>query len=403
MRYGKIKMMKISAIGGIFLFLMLMVVLQSMNVVPFYYLTTYILAICWLMLIVIISSNMNIRNNFRTYSKIIVLFAIPWIIFILYNVFLYSSGTVVNDYMKSSFIQIMFMPITILYALSLCIVFKRKASRYLIYSFIIGYIMIVIYAFVKGGPLVIVNTIMSLLTGEDGINYFEVSSDLIYALGIFFVYYLFNKNIFELRDIKESKHLWLVLIFIFLGLKRIQILAMIAVIVISLVFKVFSYKRRLIQLIENIVCIIFTIGAFFYVSIIQNHELSLFLWKQGVNKMGIIQMYDYMATYFDFSNKYLGNGYNFANFTLANAGYMYTLHNDILKIFIDLGFWIFLLWIIYSLFIQRFVIYKKYGKHAEVVYFLMTIYMFVLYFTDNAINYFITQTAYIVLTTTLSL
>lgn len=399
MQDKKIKIMKINSIGSIFILLMLIVILQSMNIVPFYYLTTYIVAIFWIILVSFSCSNKNIKNSVTKFSRVIVLFAVPWLVFILDNIFLYISGIAKNDYLKSSFIQIMFMPITIMFALSLCITFKNKTSRYLIYSFIIGYIMIVVYSFSMGGPLVVINTIINLLTGDEGINYFEVSSDLIYALGIFFVYYLFNKNVSELKDVKESKHLCFVLIFIFLGLKRIQILAMIAVIVTSLIFKIFSYKRRLIQIIQNVVCMLFGIFAFFYVSLIQNHELSLFLWKQGINTMGRIQMYDYMANYFDFSNKYLGQGYNFSNFTLVNSGYTYTLHNDVLKVFIDLGFWIFLFWIVYSLFIQRFIIYKKYGKKAEMIYFLMTVYMFVLYFTDNAINYFITQTTYIVLVT----
>ena len=71
------------------------------------------------------------------------------------------------------------------------------------------------------------------------------------------------------------------------------------------------------------------------------------------------------------------------------------VHSDILKIYIENGFILFGLWLWYYLIAITKSFAKKINTSTAVLFFTLTIYTFILYFTDNVENYFIYQIFYI--------
>ena len=113
-------------------------------------------------------------------------------------------------------------------------------------------------------------------------------------------------------------------------------------------------------------------------------------------------MWDYISHFYSMQLMFLGNGYSFCNLILERDrpytfnGHVYALHSDALKMYVEFGFIMFLFWLVYNLYIVTNSLRKKYGSRVSNIYWIITAYIFVLYLTDNPINYYITQTIYIV-------
>ena len=119
---------------------------------------------------------------------------------------------------------------------------------------------------------------------------------------------------------------------------------------------------------------------------------------QGLD-MGRKHLYSFMNDYYSFDLSYLGHGYGFSNkFIELNTTFSITvLHSDILRMYVELGFIGFFIWIIYYFFVARKHIEKKYNIDIACKFFFMTVYLMILHFTDNTVNYFVTQYFYCIL------
>ena len=69
------------------------------------------------------------------------------------------------------------------------------------------------------------------------------------------------------------------------------------------------------------------------------------------------------------------------------------LHSDILKQYIELGFWGFVYWIYYELVYIPNKLFKLFGKRSSFAYTILIIYAFITYWTDNTEGYFLFQSA----------
>ena len=87
----------------------------------------------------------------------------------------------------------------------------------------------------------------------------------------------------------------------------------------------------------------------------------------------------------------------FAGFRIGGYGIAASLHSDILTMYIELGFVMMFVWMYYCFIYKTVRINKKYGITPSEYYLLSTIFMFILYLTDNTSTYFITQMVYFLL------
>lgn len=363
-----------------------------------YYLTPFLISLFWLVVGILSYVKSRSESDVRSFLKLSKLFLLPWVIFIVYNFFIFTYGIAYQPFMKSSYIQILFAPIIILGAIGSYITFRKDTLRYFIYAIVLSYIITLFALLFKMGPDNFFAGISSVFVGNSVANPFEQNSDLVLALGLLLFYYF---DPFIRKRSNEFIHPIMIILLVFLGGKRIELLAVAVLIITNLLLHILPENRR--NKLQFIVSALLQLVMFTFVFITISGFLSQYVYSHGINTMGRIKMWDYVAQYTQFSPSYLGRGYSFSNLLLEEnkvltyQGTTYVLHSDVLKIFFDLGFAMFAFWSTYFLYILPKKIRKLFGFEVSNLVWTMIIYLFILYFTDNAINYFVNQTLFVIL------
>lgn len=221
---------------------------------------------------------------------------------------------------------------------------------------------------------------------EVGVSPLEVH-ELIFTMGLFFIYYCF----FE--DKNEKKHRMKVImstICLFLGFKRIEILALILVAVIYTIIKLLKDDKKQIVFMNTISIICVTISII-YIVITHNGSLRLLAKKYNINFKSRLEAYEYFKEDYELTLTYKGKGLGYvidklklADNSLHGIG---DLHNDILKLYIELGAIIWFVYFINFSLLQTNRMKKQYGCKMAKVYFILMIFTYILYFTDNVNRY----------------
>lgn len=235
------------------------------------------------------------------------------------------------------------------------------------------------------------------LYGIDGIihfsNYVAVGvspleiHELNFTMGLFFLYYC----LFE--DKNEKMHrLKIVLstICICLGIKRIEIAALIVTTIIYFIINFLKNEKyqRIVMKIISILCVVFSI---IYIVVVQNGTLDLISEKYNINFKSRLEAFRYFQDKYEISITYSGKGLGYVMDELSQADSSLhgigDLHNDILKLYIELGAIIWLIYFINFSILQTSRLRKHYGKKVEQLYFILMIFTYMLYLTDNVNRY----------------
>lgn len=388
----------VSGTGVLYIILLSIAELRQSNLISMYYLTTAIVSGIFVLFGAVLylkSANITRKKNIFSTAKS---FIVPWIVFFFYNIFIFISGNGERAFLKSSFVQILIPPIILLGAFAYYYVLKGNALRYFVYSIVIHYIFLLGIQLIQKGPVSFIQGTLTVFSGNSTGNPFETNSDLVLSLGLLLIYY--SDKFVKIRD-KNNKHAILTAVLILLGGKKISFIALVLICVFFILSNRISDRKKI--KIERIVSVVFIVGCLLYIFLVDSGLLSSLVASRGIDTMGRMRMYNYIGRYISFSPTFLGKGYSFANLMLEKDmvhtynGKIYGLHSDILKIYVEMGFILFVLWLIYFLLILPDKIDKKYGPKVSNLFWFMTIYLFVTYLTDNTINYFITQSLYIIL------
>ena len=222
--------------------------------------------------------------------------------------------------------------------------------------------------------------------------------ELTYCAGLCILYYLFFYNRKTKRDI--IRLIFLIIIFI-LGGKRIGF----AGIIVAGFFGLIAHKKGLALIWLKSIGMIGTIICMIYVYLLYDGEVLNSLNKYEINAMGREKIYSYYMKRTEFSPSFLGWGIASVSKTIENmpkdeVGNMVEirgLHNDILKIYIEYGFFGSLLWYAFNLIYLPAMIYKKIGKYQATTYMCLAIFTFITYLTDNTENYFAFQVIFLII------
>lgn len=388
---------KISKLGLGYVFLITIALIHQSGIFNLYYLTAVlvsafifafsILAYCYK------KRNIALPKTEISYISKWILF--PWLVFIVYNVFLYVSGNGYSEFVKSSFVQILFAPCIILGAVGGYYLFGKNTIRYFLYAVFLHYIVLLSYKMITLGPVLFFRGVASIITNSDYSNPFEANTDLALALGILLIFYC---DRFVSHKMREKTHTIAVIALVLLCGKRIELLSLILICIASFMTKFLSENRR--DKIQKIISLVVIAFMYLFVYLVISGTLSVYVYSHGINTMGRMKMWDYVAQYAEFSLSYVGKGYSFSNLILERnsvltyMGRVYVLHSDVLKIFFDLGFVMFSFWLVYSLLYFPKEIRNRFGFRSGNIAWFITLYLFVLYLTDNCINYFACQTLY---------
>ncbi len=341
--------------------------------------------------------NFLVAADFSKIKKAMGYFPIYLLLMAVY--FLISLYIWITDFSKIASIsragqKIMYQTITIIYCVFMCYLLEDRAVNYLFFSMCATNTAIMMLEMPKYG---IQESIASVVTcfvhfgeAEGFMRALEIH-DITFLFGQFFIYYLMSAP----KGSKPEKRIrrWGVILSVFfmlMGLKRSIIPAVLLVCACVKLVRMTKHPGKFI-LTTGIALFLF---FYLYLYLTRSGILVAFLESLGVDMMGRDVLWSLPNDYYELSPFWKGLGFEGAT-DLVNMWYQeglinraYPLHNDILKIFIELGALGFTLWagINYILYPAYWM--KRHDMETGILYMAILAYMTVTYLTDNTAFYF---------------
>ena len=305
----------------------------------------------------------------------------------------------ITDLSKSASIsragqKILFQTITIIYCVFMCYLFEDRAVNYLFFSMCATNTAIIFLEMPKYGIAESISSVVTCLVtfgeAEGFVRALEIH-DITFLFGQFFIYYM----MFAPKASKKEKRMRLYgvilsVFFMLVGLKR-SILPAVALVCVYVKLVRLAKKPGKLILATGI-----GLSLFFYVYLYLTRSgiLVSFLESMGIDMMGRNVLWSLPNDYYELSPFWKGLGFESVT-DLVNMWYHqglinrpYPLHNDILRIFIELGALGFTLWTGIN-----YILYPAYWKNRHdtetgLLYMAALTYMTVTYLTDNTAFYF---------------
>ena len=143
----------------------------------------------------------------------------------------------------------------------------------------------------------------------------------------------------------------------------------------------------------------FVAVSFAYIVITRTGLFTAITNYLNMDTMGRNEVYDYIKKYYDISIGFIGYGFEYTTVILqqiakanpeAHIGVV-ALHNNILTIYIELGFIGFWAWMLYTWIFQLNWMLNHWGEKTAMLFFLCEVYIFITYMTDNTLYYYYTS------------
>lgn len=371
---------------------------------------TYSIAMIWIIYTLFIPKK---KVNIKIAHMHTKLYIIPVIIMVLYTFMIWLIRTPVGSgsiwmYISRTISTNVFLIISVTYISTAFCVFGRGTVDILWLGITISYgIFSILRAIIHCG---IIDILIYVLYTPDVsmVNNYLETHDVTFAFGILFLYYVILGRKLGLHNWKK-RTIWS-LIFIWLGYKRIEILALVMVLIYYYFFECFSGERK-----KRIFLCISCLGiAYLFIASIYTGVLQNIAQVYDINFNYRLDTWTYWTMHSNFSPAYLGKGINFVDKEtyllhlangLVNEGYVVLsgMHSDLLKKYVELGFIGFASWLWYILYYKAVKLGKMYGRIISNIYIVIVVYLFILYFTDNVYNYFITNVVSVLIPMTVSL
>lgn len=290
--------------------------------------------------------------------------------------------------------KILYQTITIIYSVFMCYLFEDRAVNYLFFGMCATNTAIILLEMPKYGIVESVTSVVTCLVtfgeAEGFVRALEIH-DITFLFGQFFIYYL----MFAPKTTRTEKRLkrWgviLSLFFLMIGLKRSTLPAILLVCLFVWVLRSSKHTKKLI-LAAGIALFLF---LYLYLYLTRSGLLISFLESLGIDTMGRDVLWSLPNDYYELSPFWKGLGFEGVT-DLVNMWHeeglinrAYPLHNDILKVFIELGALGFTLWtgINYILYPAYWM--TKHNTETGLLYMAILAYMTATYLTDNTAFYF---------------
>ena len=338
-----------------------------------------------------------ITADFSKLKKAVSYFPIFLLLIAVY--FLVSLYIWITDFSRTASIsragqKILFQTITIIYCVFMCYLFEDRAVNYLFFSMCATNSAIILLEMPKYGIQESISSVVTCLVtfgeAEGFVRALEIH-DITFLFGQFFIYYM----MFAPKGSKQEKRKrrWgviLSLFFMLLGLKRTVLLTVILVCMYVKLLRMAGKPGKLI-LATGIGLFLF---FYLYLYLTRSGILVAFLESIEIDMMGRDVLWSLPNEYYELSPFWKGLGFE-AVTDLVNMWYSeglinraYPLHNDILKVFIELGALGFTLWAGINYIVYPAYWRTRHDMETGILYMAILAYMTVTYLTDNTAFYF---------------
>lgn len=296
--------------------------------------------------------------------------------------------------MQRCFEKLGYQMVAIFYAVSMVYLFGRKAVDYFLKSMVLANSAIALIELAKHGIWSsIVSVYDGLISGGEAYGFMRSLElhDMTFMFGQLLLYYVFFAPADEDDDRKENRsNAFLCIFFVLLGYKRIIFPALAVGAFFVFFLKNEKKTRARLAVLGTLVVLL----SYLYVYLIYSGRMVPFLVSRGIDLKGRETFWTLASAHYRFSPSWYGLGFEAVETLVkgwVDAGLLskaFPLHNDFLKVFIELGFGGLAFWsgIQYLIYPQYWA--KRHFPKCAALYFSILSYMSMTYLTDNTAFYF---------------
>ncbi len=283
-----------------------------------------------------------------------------------------------------------YLIVDMLAAYCLVSVFKTKSILIMIAAICLSYALSLFVGFLSVG----LNGFILYLSGSNLISsvWFEKHDVGVSVVPlVIFLIFKFKEMGNSNKRICIAVLLALMLILFICG-KRSALMGLCVGIFCFLIYRITRDERNRISVVFiSAICVL--IGSYAYVCIIHSGILGNIANYFAINSMGRIEVYEWFTDQYDITPVYFGKGFQYIH-QYMNAGlgselvndFDY-LHNSILQIYIETGFWGFWAWFIFILIIFPYSIKRYFGNRCYIFASTLMIVTVAIFMTDNVLTY----------------
>lgn len=351
----------------------------------------FVIIVFWLFVALLLAFGGHVRKvkmeDDGSFSSLAYCFFTPKLMIWAYGILLYVTGIGEQAYSSTGYTQIasIILPLCALY------IFRSKTVDYIFWSCMISFIPVVLITCAKEGLGSLGAPFLSMLDSVSR-NPFE-NHQFTFTAAFLLIYFLCLKDEGKPRDIFPIIGCS---IMVFMGFKRILVLSIVFVFLLSQICRNGSIHTR--RMVCRCASVCLFIVCWVWVWSIYSGAFFQLIEALGIQTMSRTYYYKIVADSTSFSPSFLGMGLNsVANMLASTYSYLHAggVHSDILKYYAEIGFAGFLAWTLFYLLILPKMIERRFGDSASYGYYLINIFTFVIYFTDNIDIYFGSQLLYV--------
>lgn len=362
----------------------------------------YLIAFLWAIsyLGVCVFKNRKIKGNSATIIKIYVyplLMIMAWSLFIF--IFHAPSGANTGNITRMVS-NILYLILAITSAISTTYFFGKKVIKYSVWAILISILANLIYCIHLYGMGVLLQYLPQAALSTDfpfGSVLYNFAScievqDATLATGFYILYFV----LFDEEDNFRTKMMYIIILLIcsYLGFKRTEF---IAVLFTGIVMWLIKESQIDISLMIKVIGIILLIFSFGYICIVKWDVFQIIVDKIGADVTGRQNVYRNLAKYYEISPIYIGKGFTFVDKTMYDTT-GFAAHNTIVRMYAELGFIPFIIWIIWYIMNIPLKILNKFGRKNTLIVMTSTLYLFLTYCIGNSMNFYCIQYSFILIT-----
>lgn len=260
--------------------------------------------------------------------------------------------------------------------------FGKKALKGIIIAAIINYFVYIVTCIIQYGPL----ALFQAGSDTEASRLLEVH-EVTFIFGLLIIYLLIS-DYFTKKAIKKR---WIILLTVFclLGFKRILLIAMLVGIISYFSMRKAKKPTKIVWM--SIIAIALSLVWVFLCS--SWDLLTGISLKFGIDLAGRNWIYSNFYPYYDFSLTYLGAGVGYVQemiykmSTMVLNGHSIGLHNEYMRLFIELGFFPYIVYFLLVWPASIKMLYDKTGYRTALIYFTLWIVTAICIATDNLLTY----------------
>ncbi len=352
-----------------------------------------------LVIVVIAASMLFVSGNMdriKTGARFVGVYAFILVAIIVWSIFLWIINLETVDFIMRGTMKFMYQFLVLLIMFAGTYMFGERAVHTTFYGLALANTIIMIMNIARYGPAESLNSILAMFQGAEAQQGFARSMeihDITFTYGFFIIYFLF----FAQHNKERIFDIFVAVFYFILGWKRIAMAALPVTIFLALVMGRMRTKSR-VRLMQLLAWILVAV-AFTYVVATRTGIFEEFTTKYGINTMGRTDLYKYIEKYYTISLGFIGYGFEYTTVILqrtiesnpeAHISAL-ALHNNILTLYIEMGFIGFWAWMAYTWIFQLRWMLNHWGEKVAMLFFFSELYIFITYMTDNTMYYFYTS------------